>query len=491
MKNYKNINEETKRIKSLFTEERLYGNLVGKETKILNEQFRRILKLFGDKFQYVDSLKKQFKLLGSFQEGLFDDYIKILKRGDQVDLLKSIKGKYIFELLPEKVRYDALLDYVDSIDDVAEQKEILTKISKYFDDNPSIKPKNMDEFESMFKKLGKSVDDINLEDFVRGVSKQADNSPSGILIFDPKNLSTEQKKKIIDEMGLNDKFITNKSSQEVAEDIVTQTGLDNTLGTGVINKLASNLKNMLITPAEFGKKVWNTFADLSIPFYGLRHQGGKSMFLGILVGPGVGFPMVYNLIRNGEIGWFSGWATLANDLGINKVEFIKSVAKLMGEDICNGLDIASNNKLNCERIGIIISEKVQEVMAQIEKKDFDLICNTLEKIKKNDDAFLDLLKNENINELLLNTFKDELDKPEYGIKDDVVIETIGFLTENITPLINYTIKSIYFGNKEVKNKIDNVFDGYRNICTSKKYDLDIDTTEEIKKTRKKRRKYTY
>ncbi len=44
---------------------------------------------------------------------------------------------------------------------------------------------------------------------------------------------------------------------------------------------------------------------------------------------------------------------------------------------------------------------------------------------------------------------------------------------------------------EMKNKIDNVFDGYRSICTSKKYDLDIDTTEEIKKTRKKRRKYTY
>ena len=45
MKKYKNINEETNRIKSLFTEERLYGNLVNKETKKLNEQFRRILKI--------------------------------------------------------------------------------------------------------------------------------------------------------------------------------------------------------------------------------------------------------------------------------------------------------------------------------------------------------------------------------------------------------------------------------------------------------------
>lgn len=483
MKNYKNINEETKRIKSLFTEERLYGNLVGKETKILNEQFRRILKLFGDKFQYVDSLKKQFKLLGSFQEGLFDQYVKILKSGKQVDLLATTKGKYIFELLPEKVRYDALLDYVDSIDDVAEQKEILTKISKYFDDNPSIKPKNMDEFESMFKKLGKSIDDINLDDFVRDVSKKIDNLPSKTGSLNVEDLIKEFGFLRSELKRLENIIISNKS----AEEIVEESGLFSAIGGEGVKKVTNFLKKQIMKPVEF---VNNYFIPL-VPKMG-KDPDFMQRSLQFSGRYGLTLPITWNLFRNGEIGWFSGWATIADDLGLNTEEFIKSVYDFFGKDICNALSKLSKDKLNCERIGTLLSEKVQEVMSLIKEKDFKLICNTLEKFPKNEDAFLDLLKNENIKDVLLKTLKDEIDNPKYGIKDDAIAKTIGFLTNNITPLIDNSVKYIYVGNQSVRNKIDNVFKEYRELCDYPEKEKPLEfSTDEKEETKPKRKKYTF
>ena len=120
------------------------------------------------------------------------------------------------------------------------------------------------------KTLGKSVDDIDLEKFVINLSKQADNSPNGIVKLNPENLSSEQKK-----MGLVDKHITNKTAQEVAEDIGKQKGLGKIIGTKGIKKLASKLKNKIIKPADIA-------AYWTLPLYGwLKNlfKGGAKKFI--------------------------------------------------------------------------------------------------------------------------------------------------------------------------------------------------------------------
>lgn len=486
MKKYKNINEETNRIKSLFTEERLYGNLVGKDTKNLNEQLRRILKLFGDSFQNVDSLKKQFKVLGNFQEGLFDQYVKIIKRGDQVDLLNTIRGKYIFELLPEKVRYDALLDYVDSIDDVAEQKEILTKISKYFDDNPSIKPKNMDEFDSMFKKIGKSVDDIDLEKFARDLSKQADNSPSGILIFDPKNLSTEQKKKIIDEMGLTDKFITNKSSQEVAEDFSRQTGIDISIGTNGIKKLASKLKNVIIKPADF-------VASFGLPGYSILKNilKGKNIttvdwlstaFAKTPISMGT-FPFIYSLFKTGELGWANGWALMMNDL--KEIGITDKVLKFIGDDICNALETSSEGKLKCEDFAKVYKETIDKILEQVKNEDFDYLCKLLSENEDNMDFMKVLMKDKNAIGEIRNSLKEKL-----GVNSspDFIDELLNKFSKVIGISVEQGLQQIYFSDENVKSKVNEVLNSWRNLCEAKEGDFDEESTETS--TTKKPRRHT-
>ena len=55
-RNFKNLNEQISRMKSLFTEERLYGNLTENQN-ILNEQFRKV-------GEFVDDVLKKLQKSG-------------------------------------------------------------------------------------------------------------------------------------------------------------------------------------------------------------------------------------------------------------------------------------------------------------------------------------------------------------------------------------------------------------------------------------------
>jgi hypothetical protein len=91
----KNLNEEINRIKSLFTEERLYGNIG--TPKILNEQLKKVLYTIlsggGTSLKNFDP-----KILTNFLEVELKSYGDIVKHLDDFDVIwKSIiKNDAIF-----------------------------------------------------------------------------------------------------------------------------------------------------------------------------------------------------------------------------------------------------------------------------------------------------------------------------------------------------------------------------------------------------------
>jgi len=147
MKKPNNLNEEIYRIKSLFTEERLYGNIT--DNQLINE----ITVPKGASEELIKKLFRKLKRTGNIRnvdinEKSVDDIINFLKRSNtdeglknifnnlrktQVDSLikyfddlnsgKMIKifddvpelGKPFYKLFPKEIRYDIALDYINRL----------------------------------------------------------------------------------------------------------------------------------------------------------------------------------------------------------------------------------------------------------------------------------------------------------------------------------------------------------------------------------------
>jgi hypothetical protein len=90
MKNkMKNINEEINRIKSLFTEERLYGNLVEKE--VITEQGRKVLKLGRRMWDdAITAMKKANKSIPTIPQATKDKFFTALDNVKKLDDMKTI-----------------------------------------------------------------------------------------------------------------------------------------------------------------------------------------------------------------------------------------------------------------------------------------------------------------------------------------------------------------------------------------------------------------
>ena len=104
----KNINEEINRIKQLFTEERLYGNLVN--DKIINEQVSKVKSAIDDLITIIiDRSKKERNISQHNTTGLDT-------------LLKKTDAEKLFTKIGEKIKKftneDDYIEYIGDIGDI-------------------------------------------------------------------------------------------------------------------------------------------------------------------------------------------------------------------------------------------------------------------------------------------------------------------------------------------------------------------------------------
>lgn len=140
-RNFKNLNEQISRMKSLFTEERLYGNLIENQN-ILNEQFRKVgefvddvlkklqksgitkipkaveLRNADDLIRFFSNNKNLWKSLGwpvDAVEGIISNILK----SKSFDPFNKYNGRYIFEYIPPEgnLRHTVLQIHRENIGD--------------------------------------------------------------------------------------------------------------------------------------------------------------------------------------------------------------------------------------------------------------------------------------------------------------------------------------------------------------------------------------
>jgi len=140
-RNFKNLNEQISRMKSLFTEERLYGNLTENQN-ILNEQFRKVgefvddvlkklqksgitkipkaveLKNADDLITFFSNNKNLWKSLG-YPVDAVEGIISNILKSKSFDPFNKYNGRYIFEYIPAEgnLRHTVLQIHRENIGD--------------------------------------------------------------------------------------------------------------------------------------------------------------------------------------------------------------------------------------------------------------------------------------------------------------------------------------------------------------------------------------
>jgi len=93
-KGFKNINEQTNRMKSLFTDERLYGNLVDKPKVITEQRWLRALSEIGVLKKYPKEMLEKIAQAANRPIRTVDDFIKVF------DDFPSVYAKVLSDLAP-------------------------------------------------------------------------------------------------------------------------------------------------------------------------------------------------------------------------------------------------------------------------------------------------------------------------------------------------------------------------------------------------------
>ena len=179
MKKINNLNEEINRIKSLFTEERLYGNLVDKKliveapikgvikTLIKNtDEALNMLVKYGGKYaedlyggmsyqnlknslddfnaplRSIDDMVKHFDGYKFFYKGLLDDqsfknlkgYYDLVAAGRNVDPMQVIGSGRLYSLLPKELDINAkiLSNYIDNLPTAKAKEDYIKSVRKHY-----------------------------------------------------------------------------------------------------------------------------------------------------------------------------------------------------------------------------------------------------------------------------------------------------------------------------------------------------------------------
>ena len=486
----RNLNEEINRIKSLFNNENLYGNLITEQP--IGQAVKRLLKYFDvSDFKKVDlnDLKNIFKrtgkVLSKAEEAVLSQYLRVIKSGKNVKLLEKYGDKYIFEFLPEGMRYDAVLKYVDDLEgfgDVAKRDEVLGKMQKYFADT-GIKPKNIDEFDTFFKRMGKSLGGASAS--VDDLMKKLDDilSKHGAAFIDEKQLEPALRK-ILKEYGLTDKIITNKSAGEVVE----QSGLSKIFGRN--NKKVNDVVDSKIVKPTFLKSIF----DYTIPFVaaGRKYDNPISKLFPSLIALGLTkytLPVVYSLLKGKGFGLQTGYVELMKDL--YKYGLMDLFEKYITGDFCTAFESLSG--LGCKELEKIILEEYNGVIESIKEIDSDFLCEKIGNIGDNGELFQDLFNDKRFYDQIVNRITPYINKnlrdkefdvekvkqkledsdllnsfsPQGDVMKNVAIkELTAYLYKNTEFLTKNIFPTMYNTNPEFKKRVDDTINSYRQFCAT-------------------------
>lgn len=487
----KNINEEIKRIKSLFNDKNLYGNLISEQP--IGKAVKRLLKYFDvsdlkkvDVGDLKNIFKRTGKVISKAEEAVLSQYLRVIKSGKNVKLLEKYGDKYIFEFLPEGMRYDAVLKYVDDLEDVgdiAKRDEVLGKMQKYFADT-GIKPKNIDEFDTFFKRMGKSLGGASAS--VDDLMKKLDDilSKHGAAFIDEKQLEPVLRK-ILKEYGLTDKIITNKSAGEVVE----QSGLSKIFGRN--NKKVNDVVDSKIVKPTFLKSIF----DYTIPFvsFGRKYDNPlHKIFPAIAIYnftiPYL-YPVLYSALKGKGFGIQTGYVEFMKDA--YEYGLIDLVEKYSTGDFCVAFESLSG--LKCNELKKIILEEYNGVIESIKEIDSDFLCEKISNIPNNGELFQDLFNDKRFYDQIVNRItpyinknlgekKFDVEKVKQKLKDSDLINSFSlqgdvmknvaikeltahlyknteFLTKNILP-------GMYNTNPEFKKRVDDTINSYRQFCAT-------------------------
>lgn len=490
----RNLNEEINRIKSLFNNENLYGNLITEQP--IGQAVKRLLKYFDvSDFKKVDvnDLKNIFKRTGKViskaEEAVLSQYLRVIKSGKNVKLLEKYGDKYIFEFLPEGMRYDAVLKYVDDLEgfgDVAKRDEVLGKMKKYFGDT-GIKPKNIDEFDTFFKRMGKSLGGASAS--VDDLMKKLDDilSKHGAAFIDEKQLEPALRK-ILKEYGLTDKIITNKSAGEVVE----QSGLSKIFGRN--NKKVNDVVDSKIVKPSKLKKVINFVFDPLVPGWAVFRKNIHPITkigltsVSIAIAPYL-YPVLYSAAKGKGFGLQTGYVELMKDL--YEYGLMDLVEKYITGDFCTAFESLSG--LGCKELEKIILEEYNGVIESIKEIDSDFLCEKIGNIGDNGELFQDLFNDKRFYDQIVNRItpyinknlgekKFDVEKVKQKLKDSDLLNSFSpqgdvmknvaikeltaylykkteFLTKNILP-------GMYNTNPEFKKQVDDTINSYRQFCAT-------------------------
>jgi hypothetical protein len=403
MKKYKNINEEIKRIKSLFTEERLYGNLIN-EKKILKEQLIQILKKLLGSTKTLKFHSKFNDVLGNVKNinGLTDDVLKNLEKLikgsgeiaiDQIDYLikytKSVRDKkiidifevngdrYLFEVFPNAIRNNIIIDFFNNLPDGPFKTENLKKLKDYFDDLNTPIDKLPDELQTLFNKYLPKVKVPTYDTFLNTLLKELKTKDGDIFRVDINNIKDRKLKKIL--KSYNGKLITTLPEEELKKVIVK--GLEDLFS----NKVPKHNKKSFLS--SFNVEKWYPWQlretlDFILPAHILgrlffdtikkeKHyvKQGIELFGKTFIAIFVADPVLTSLYVTGKPNVLIG-----TDIIIKNVytPILKAGGRLVKNQFCEYVEEKSD-KYNCDTFTTILSDNIVEyiIMNKLE------ICNEL------------------------------------------------------------------------------------------------------------------
>jgi hypothetical protein len=513
----KNLNEQINRMKSLMSEDRLFGNLVdkkpinewGKAAKLLGvgddvfkvgvknsdeavDVINKAIKYFDDAniavrysdemIKSVDDIATDFvKPINSSTELIshykkyepiykylykdapnklknYESYLKALESGTVTDLTIMVKGKPLFSYLPEGVNMISLKNYLNELPEEVAKKRIKHIQKSYRDYFKGKYMEVLDTGDDIGSSVGKGGDDV-----VEVTGKNGDELNDAI---DDVVTKTEKGDNI--SININVNSGGGKSGDDAVEGVVTSK-----TGDEIVDETTEELVDGMGDGAKESLKkgdYWNRYwawvnkskwrRNLINP---LTIKETMPDYMGTGIAPlyrrtwritSRSLPTWY-IISYMSGGWIPGPLTSASNLYevIANSGLGKWIAKMLGEDACNALYNTTDGIVDCKTIAY----EVEKVILENAKK---VDCKVL--LQKSDEEILNDLYGDDAIEKELRV----LVKKKYEEKKGSVIAYD--VLDSYMKEIKLSLDTIKSTDDELEKKLTKEISNQRDLCVHDK-----------------------